>query len=101
MSEEQSAGFELVIQRADKITELGDGVGELDLIEVAAGVFGDDSVFPVGDLIEKDAGGFTLGSEVGEECLVHGGAGVVEQGQHGFTGAEAGEGVFHGKITTA
>ena len=97
--EEEGAGFELVVERADEVAEFGDGVGELEFFEVAARVGGEEASAVAGDVFEEEAGGFALGGEVSEEGFADGGAGVVEQRQNRFVGEGCG-GVVHG-IKTA
>ena len=54
----------------------------------------------LGEALQENSGGFSLGGEVSEQGLADGGAGVVEQRQHCFAGAEAEGCVFHGQIPT-
>lgn len=77
--EEQGAGFEFVVERADEGAKFTDGIGELHFGEVIAGVPGVGAVGADGEFAEEADGGGTEGEQVVAQGAVDGRARVVEQ----------------------
>jgi hypothetical protein len=80
-AEQQGAGFEFVVERADEAAELADGVAELQLVEIPGGVAGVDPVGTPRDLREKTRGGVAEGEEMGQQSLADWWARIIEQTQ--------------------
>lgn len=89
--EQEGAGFELIVERADELAEFGDRVSEVQLLKVGTGVPGEVAVGAVGDLAQEvTRGGAEVAEAVGE-AAAHGRTRIVEQLTQGglFRGTES------------
>jgi len=82
--EEQRAGFEFVVQRADEGAEIGRGVVEFQLLQKPNGVLGESAIGSAGDGLEERSGGGAALGEVGEEGAAHRGTRIVEEAEERF-----------------
>ncbi len=78
-AEQERARLQLIVQRTDETSELGDGIGKLQLLEEPRRVAGEDAVVAAGGRLQEVQGIRAETGEMREERLADRGSGIVEQ----------------------